>query len=626
VRTPVLLAVLAVFGCGSKPAPHMPGPCSPLGGTGACLVPYPSSYFEVDDATTATGVRVVLPLEAMPKNANHRPIDPSRLNRLDGFSPATPIVMFFPGGVDLTGLATQHDFKPSLAADAKIRIFDMTTGERIDYFAELDSTTDKTDRQALLVRPQHRLQPATKYAVAVIGLGTAPDAFVEVRDGKLTQTSALFSMKDRYDTLFAFLDKQSITRSQLTLAWDFTTASEDMITGRLVRMRDRALAAASFSYHVDSVEDITDGGPLMREIIGTFQSPSYLESDAGTAALPADAGPDPAIVAERAYPFVMHVPSCAQSATSPLPVMIYGHGLLGSAIDELNDSYQPGAINTLCMVQLGTNWIGLSHDDISTLVQVVVPDFGRFSIISDRLMQAQVNAIILTRLMKTKLRDDTSLVVGGHPVTDATEMYYEGISLGGIMGTTFMALDPDIERGVTNVGGAEWSLMMSRSSDFSGFQFVFQATYPDPLDEQISLALSQSLWDETDPISYAPHVLHDPLPGVTAKKILLQESEGDAEVPNLATRLLARTEGQTALAPVVVSVAGVSENGGPIESGYAQFDTHPMPPPPDGNLLSPENGAHEDCRRLDVVNQQIKAFLKPNGSVQQFCLGTCDPE
>jgi hypothetical protein len=77
---------------------------------------------------------------------------------------------------------------------------------------------------------------------------------------------------------------------------------------------------------------------------------------------------------------------------------------------------------------------------------------------------------------------------------------------------------------------------------------------------------------------------------------------------------------------VVVSVAGVSENGGPIESGYAQFDTHPMPPPPDGNLLSPENGAHEDCRRLDVVNQQIKAFLKPNGSVQQFCLGTCDPE
>jgi hypothetical protein len=482
------------------------------------------------------------------------------------------------------------------------------------------------DRQALLVRPQHRLQPGTKYAVAVLGLGAAPDAFVEVRDGKLNADSALWTMKDRYDALFAFLDKQGVARGQLTLAWDFTTASEDMITGRLLRMRDRALAAASFEYHVDSATDLTDGGPLLREIQGTFQSPRFLASDAGTATLPADAGADPAIIAEQPFPFVAHVPACAASATGPLPVMIYGHGLLGNAITELNDSYQPGAINNLCMVQVATNWIGLSKEDVPTLVSTVVTDFGRFPIISDRLMQAQVNAVILTRLVKTKLLADAAFAVNGHPVSDGAERYYEGISLGAIMGTTFMAIDPDIERGVTNVGGGEWNLMMSRSSDFAGFQFVFQATYPDPFDQQLSLALSQSLWDETDPISYAPHVLHDPLRGVSAKKILLQEAEGDSQVPNLATRLLARTERVSALAPVVVAVPGVMEQAAPLDSAYVQFDTHPMPlPPADDNELAPQNSAHQDCRRLDVVNEQIRAFLKPNGSVQQFCMGACNP-
>jgi hypothetical protein len=622
------LAVSGVVACTPAPPAHTPGPCSPLGGAGACLAPYPSSYFEVDDATTATGRRVLLPRDAMPKNVDHKPIDPSRFNRLDGFSPATPIVLLFPKGADVSGLATVHDFSPSLAADAPIRLFNMTTGERVDYFAELDAmATGTPDRQALLVRPQHRLQPATRYAVAVLGVGAAPDTFVEVRDSKLTPDSALWTMKDRYDALFAFLDQQGVSRGQLTLAWDFTTASEDMITGRLLRMRDRALDAATFGYHVDSATDVTDGGPLLREVVGTFQVPSFLTSDAGTATLPADAGADPAIITELPFPFVAHIPACARSATGPLPVMIYGHGLLGNAITELNDTYQPGAINSLCMVQIATNWIGLSHEDVPTLVSVVVTDFGRFPIISDRLMQAQVNAVILTRLVKTKLLSDAAFAVDGHPVSDASERYYEGISLGAIMGTTFMAIDPDIERGVTNVGGGEWNLMMSRSSDFAGFQFVFQATYPDPFDQQISLALSQSLWDETDPISYAPHVLHDPLRGVGAKKLLVQEAEGDSQVPNLSTRLLARTEGLAGLAPLVVAVPGIPEQSPPLDSAYVQFDTHPMPlPPADDNELAPQNSAHQDCRRLDAVNAQIRAFLKPNGSVQQFCTGACDPD
>jgi hypothetical protein len=148
---------------------------------------------------------------------------------------------------------------------------------------------------------------------------------------------------------------------------------------------------------------------------------------------------------------------------------------------------------------------------------------------------------------------------------------------------------------------------------------------PDKLDQQVALAYTQSLWDESDPISYASHVLHDPLPGVSAKKLLVQESVGDSQVPNLATRMLVRTQGQTALGPVVDDVPGVPAMSAPLESAYVQFDTHPMPFPPDTNTSPASNNAHEDCRRLEVVMEQIQAFLQPDGGVLQFCDGSCDP-
>jgi hypothetical protein len=637
---PVLLLV-AFTACTSHPPPHQPGDCNPLGPTGACYVPWPSSYFQVDDTTSATGVRNAVPLAAMPKNIDKKPIDPSRLNRLDGFSPATPLVLYLPG-VDITGLATVHDFTPSLSADAKIQLFDMTTGDRIDYFAELDAHADPTmmQRQALIVRPQQRLKPATKYAVAVIGLGTAPAAFVEVRDGKLTTDSALYDMQDRYDALFTFLEKQGLKRGDLTLAWDFTTSSEDMITGRLTRMRDRALAASTFEYRVDSVQDFTDAGlaqPLsdggftsgsltLREIFGTFVSQRFLASDGGTAVLPADAGSDPAIIAADEYPFVATIPACAATATLPIPMMIYGHGFLGSAQKGLEDPTVAAIANKLCMVQVATNWIGLSSSDLGTIGGTVVEDLGRFDIITDRLMQAQVNTHVLTRMAKTKLKDDDALKLNGTPVTDASQLYYLGISLGGIEGTTFMALNPDITRGVTNVPGGEWSFIMTRSNDFSTVAVLFDTFLPDRLDQQLALAYSQSLWDETDPISYAPHLLKDPIGGVSAKKILMQESEGDSQVPNLTTRLLARTEGQTGLSPLVTAVPGITEMPAPLDSAYVQFDTHPMPLPGDQNLPPDQNGAHDACHQLDVVIRQMGAFLKPDGNVQQFCSGTCDPD
>src|SRR4029450_819976 len=65
-----------------------------------CLLPYPSSRFEVPDPTTASGVRLSLPAYGFPTLVGPA-VSPAPYNQLDGWSPTPQITMHFPGGVDL---------------------------------------------------------------------------------------------------------------------------------------------------------------------------------------------------------------------------------------------------------------------------------------------------------------------------------------------------------------------------------------------------------------------------------------------------------------------------------------------------------------------------------------------
>jgi hypothetical protein len=85
-----------------------------------CLQPFPNDYFTVADPGTPTGRRVNLNLLSMPANRAGKPIDPSDINRNDGFSPGSPIVTKVPGmdtpaaftrtgAVPITDLARTYD-------------------------------------------------------------------------------------------------------------------------------------------------------------------------------------------------------------------------------------------------------------------------------------------------------------------------------------------------------------------------------------------------------------------------------------------------------------------------------------------------------------------------------------
>ena len=71
----------------------------------------------------------------------------------------------------------------------------------------------------------------------------------------------------------------------------------------------------------------------------------------------------------------------------------------------------------------------------------------------DRLHQGMLNALLLMRALKTSMSNAPFFMFKNTNVLDASQRYYYGNSLGGIMGTVYMSLSQDVERGVLGVAG-----------------------------------------------------------------------------------------------------------------------------------------------------------------------------
>jgi hypothetical protein len=439
----------------------------------------------------------------------------------------------------------------------------------------------------------------------------------------------------RYGEIFGFLEKQGVARSALTLAWDFVTSSEAQATGNLLSMRDTAFKRwehDNLGYHVDTTTDLPMDADLMRQIDGTFDVPSFLASlsqdDAG---LKIDAAGHPLDSGDN-FPAKLHinVPKCAATANGPLPILIFGHGLFGSA-DEIDSGWQKAMINqVLCMVEVATDWTGFDSIDSTVEVSEIFGSFDKFWILSDRSQQGIINFLTLARLATRKLKDMPELSVNGQPIVDGKEVYYYGISQGGCLGGTVVSLSPEISHGGLNVGGNPYTLMLMRSADFSAFKSIMDLTYPDPWAQELFIAMSQSYFDFFEESSFALHGLHDPFPDpdtgmpMAQKQLLLQESRYDGQVPNLGSRVLARTLGLPELDPAIEPIYGLTATAGPLPSAYSQWDVHATPVPANVDTPPKDNCAHEAIRRLPELQQQLKAFLRPDGMVTNTCNGKCD--
>jgi hypothetical protein len=325
-------------------------------------------------------------------------------------------------------------------------------------------------------------------------------------------------------------------------------------------------------------------------------------------------------------PFIVNIPrsTVAGGTAHPARPIVYGHGLFGDG-SEVNAGHLRAFSNRVNLMLAGTDWIGMSEHDLPHVMRMI-RNLTDFPIIPDRLQQAMLNFILLGRLFIAEdgFVSHPAFQLDGAPLIDRSELYYYGISQGGIQGGTYLALSPDTKRGVLGVGAANYSILLQRSIDFSPFQFVLNGWYPDQLERALLYPLLQMVWDRAEPQGYLPHLVADPFPGTPAKKVLLQVGINDSQVPNIGTEIQVRSLGIPALGPSAKPAFGIEEMEAPFDgSVYVPYDVDGASTPPTNTPPTVENGVHEAVRRLRAAQDQIDAFLRPDGRVENFCGGPC---
>ncbi|MCX5741481.1 MAG: hypothetical protein NT062_03165 [Proteobacteria bacterium] len=625
--------------CGGDDGLGIPAQCNPLAaGTAgtACMVPWPSSVFEVADASTVTKRRLAIPAHTLPASVEKTATDPAGWNTADGFSAAAPITVAFPGGVSAQGLPTFVDMAASLAATSPTALIDMTTGERVAHYAELDAPAEATpDSQALYLRPAARLIGGHRYAAVITTRVKAKDGgalpisagFAALRDGKVTDHALLEAMRPRFADVVASLAAASIPMEEVVLAWDFTVASDANVHRDMVAVRDRtiaALASHAITVTIKTDEQVDDGTVTKRKITGTLDAPLFLSNDGRTnpgTKIVRDADGLPALQGFYQIPFQAIVPACAYTAPAPVPMVIYGHGLMGDA-GEATGGVQRTTAAELCMPFVATDMRGMSGVDLAAVASAL-NQIDRADEVMEVIEQGMANHITLVAAMRTTFAT-TVFVDGVKPLTDPTKVYYYGLSQGAIMGTAVMAWEPTVLRGALGVGGANYSTLLDRSADWPTYGAILHGSYPDALDTALAIGLFQMRWDKVEGAGVVQSVLTGN-EGNPPKQLLMQIALSDEQVPNVGSYWQARSMKIPVVGPTTATPWGLTVVDSPIATGSALVIMDGGAPAAPLTNIPPmelDPSMHNLTRTQPASRRQIGEFFA-TGTIVNECNGAC---
>jgi len=360
------------------------------------------------------------------------------------------------------------------------------------------------------------------------------------------------------------------------------------------------------------------------------------------------ANPFPVRRSTEIVPVLATLPNAASGRTRPAtgwPVVMFQHGVTRSRCDMLaisatmaqagfaviaidqplhgasptstTDTCRPFYIGATPFASLGARERTFDVDLINNTTGAAGPDgvvdgsgshnINLASLLTsrDNLRQAATDLSVVAVTVPTMDLDGN-----GVPDFDGSRIVFVGQSLGGIVGTVFMALEPTVNTGVLNVPGGQIAFLLNGSPTFgprirAGVAAGRGITTADPSFPGLLgqfLVVTQTVLDSGDPINYARLT--------TNERILLQEVVGggavlpDQVIPNtVAGAPLAGTEPLIAamgLSTITQTTANANGIRGVVR--FIQGDH--------GSLLSPAASA----RATVEMQTQMASMLASNGT------------
>jgi pimeloyl-ACP methyl ester carboxylesterase len=197
-------------------------------------------------------------------------------------------------------------------------------------------------------------------------------------------------------------------------------------------------------------------------------------------------------------------------------------------------------------------------------------------------IRGNLNQTTIDRLRLLDLLYRTS-DIDGDGIEDVTgQIAYLGVSLGSLLGTSLMALSPDLDAGIFSVGGARMMNIVTDTDQLEQYQPIIDLLVGSGEAFDRLVPVAQHLIDPADPGAWAPHILQNRFDDRMPPSLLVAIGMHDEVVPRAAGRSLARTLGIPHMPPVAERVetlatldqAPVSGNwaDGQRTAAFFQFD------------------------------------------------------
>ena len=610
--------------------------CDPTDPT-RCLTPWPSSAFTQADDTQVTRLRLQIPPAGLV--AGDRV---AGLERADGFSRASPLVVAFPAILDESTLGdgTTGAVRLIVAEGA-------TRGTVIPLRPMMVAPQDIRDPESGIVAyPRTLLAPATEHiAVVLDSLRAVGGATLRANDEtrvalglQAPRTPAQEQLRAWHVPTRALLAQAGIDPARVLRVWGFVTRSREQPLGALRAMRARAIEAlrdGAATVQIDSVSvpTLASGALLVNGHIRGLPRWVTVEK------LVTRQATGPVAIAGMTYdaPFRVLLP---RGGTGAYPAVVFGHGMGG----EVTDSSFDGLLTGAGAAKINIRFDGLTESEMAaTFLGFVKMSLGVEQAASV-MLQSLAGGMAVIHSMRgetpegvalpaaSSLREVLSAPMVGtmnNPLAgrwaNPDTLTWAGGSLGGTTGLTMVNAEPAFIAGVANVPGAAWSHFLVRSVLFDIVRTGLQRIYGSTLDIQLQVAISQTLWDEIDGAAWAD-APERPRP------ILIQESMGDPVLPNLGTEFAASSLGAVQIGAVLTPIAGVT----PATSADGRSAITQYRVPSSVTSSADIHGfAARDGVHSEAALEQIRTFLSgawmgqtrvilPTNCVMNSPAGSCD--
>lgn len=409
----------------------------------SCALPYPSDEFTVTDPSSATGRRVSMPAELLPSSVRDA-LGPGAgvadaFEGADGYSALTP-VMF-----ELDRAALPESI-PSDGGDV-VAVYDLATGARVPVRVEVPVEAFRHGAPETMVVAW----PTTRYEYGHTYVARLTDA-ARARSGALGRAPLLGNDGDpRVAALRSSLEQVEpggwghvLTATQFTIRSAENASAEMDGMNAVVRSQDHPVRGLSIapSWLVPHGSAVVTG----EVAVSDFRDANGI-----------------ARVANGAHTtwvkFTLVLPQQPAGADGA-PVVIYGHGLLAAKETMLATADTNAAAGFATIgIDVPNHGDRQGGDNHGYLLDLTNPhDFGRLTSMPLQGILDQVSLLLgvqqhLGGDLGLTLPDAPGRVGTPAPQLDVERIYYEGTSMGGVLGAAFTALAPELDGSFLQVAG-----------------------------------------------------------------------------------------------------------------------------------------------------------------------------